>query len=65
MTSDDILNDLFHSCALLAYLDQAAEQQGWPDSEATRRRAYRYYEEALAEKSRAAPKTLPNIPEIS
>ena len=49
---DDILDSLFHGCALAAYLDQAAEQQGRPDSEATRQRAYRYYEEALAEKNR-------------
>ena len=48
---DDILDNLFNFCALAAYLDQAAEQRGWPDSEATKRRAYRYYEEALAEKN--------------
>jgi hypothetical protein len=49
---DDILDDLFQWCAWKAYLDQAAEQQGWPDSEATRRRAYDYYEDALARKHR-------------
>jgi hypothetical protein len=49
---DDILDGLFHGCALAAYLDQARHQQGWPDSEATRRRAYDYYEAALAEKHR-------------
>jgi hypothetical protein len=49
---DDILDDLFHGCALAAYLDQAAAE-GWPpDCEATRRRAYDYYEQALAEKNR-------------
>jgi hypothetical protein len=47
-SDDDILDDLFHGCAWAAYLDQAAIEQGWPDSEATRRRAYRYYEDALA-----------------
>jgi hypothetical protein len=48
MTADgDILDDLFHSCALRAFLEQAAEEQGWPDCEATKHRAYRYYEEAL------------------
>ena len=46
---DDILDDLFHGCALAAYLQQAAIEQGWPDPEATRRRAYRMYEQALAE----------------
>ena len=49
-TNDDILDDLFHGCALAAYLDQAGAEQGWPSSEATRRRAYRYYEDALAAK---------------
>lgn len=45
---NDILDDLFHGCAWAAFLDQAVVQQGWPDSDATRRRAYAYYEEALA-----------------
>jgi hypothetical protein len=45
---DDLLDDLFLGCALTAYLEQAQIQQGWPDSEATRRRAYRLYEDALA-----------------
>jgi hypothetical protein len=48
----DILDDLFHGCAVQAYIDEARAAQGWPDSEATRQRAYRYYEEALAEKNR-------------
>jgi hypothetical protein len=50
--ADDILDELFHGCAFAAWLDQAAKEQGWPDSEATRRRANHYYEEALAEKHR-------------
>jgi hypothetical protein len=48
--SDGIINGLFDRCAWAAYLDQASEQQGWPDSVATRQRAYDYYEAALAEK---------------
>ncbi len=48
---DDILGELFHGCALAAFVDQAIEEGRPPDSEATRRRAYRYYEEALAEKN--------------
>jgi hypothetical protein len=49
---DDILDGLFHACAWRAYLEQAAEERKFPpDSEATRRRAYRYYEDALAEKN--------------
>ena len=51
-SGDDILDSLFHGCAWAAFLDQAAEQQGPPDSLATRQRAYRYYEDALAEKNR-------------
>lgn len=49
--TDDILDDLFHACSLAAYLQQAQIQQGWPDSEATRRRAYAYFEEALKTKN--------------
>jgi hypothetical protein len=48
----DILEDRFHFCALLAYLEIAIETcQSPPDSETTRRRAYQLYEEALAEKN--------------
>jgi hypothetical protein len=50
---DDILDDLFHSCALAAFLDEAKHSGGWPASEATRRRAFAYYEQALAEKNAA------------
>ena len=49
---DEILDSLFHGCALAAFLDEAAEGQGWPDSVAVRQRAYRYYEDAQAEKHR-------------
>jgi hypothetical protein len=49
---DDILDSIWHGCAWAAYLDQMAEERHWPpDSEATRRRAYAYYDEALAEKN--------------
>jgi hypothetical protein len=52
MTSNDpIWDDVFHASAWAAYLDEAYVQQGWPDCEATRRRAFRYYEEALAAKN--------------
>lgn len=44
---DDILDDLFHGCAFVAYLELAVECGGVPDQEATRRRAYRYYEAIL------------------
>ena len=48
---DEILDGIFHGCALAAFLDQAKAGQGWPSSEATRVRAFRYYEEALAAKN--------------
>lgn len=49
---DDILDDLFHGCAFAAFVEQAVLDGGTPCPEATRRRAYRLYEEALAEKHR-------------
>ena len=48
---DEILDGLFHGCALAAFLEQAHAEQGWPDVEAMRRLAYAYYEQALAEKN--------------
>ncbi len=48
---DDFWDDLFHACALGAFIDEASQQGGPPDQEATRKRAFRYYEEALAEKN--------------
>ncbi len=51
---DDILDSIFHGCAVAAYCHQAAEEGNWPpDSEATKQRAFRYYEEELAKKNRA------------
>lgn len=52
MSDNDILDDLFHGCAFAAFVEQAAIERGWPDPEATRIRAYRHYEEALAARSR-------------
>lgn len=49
---DEILDDLFHGCAFAAFVEQAIAQGGPPDREATRLRAFRYYEEALREKNR-------------
>jgi hypothetical protein len=48
---DEILDGLFHACAFAAFLEQSHAQQRWPDSEATRQRAYQLYEQALAEKN--------------
>jgi hypothetical protein len=53
---DEFWDNLFLGCAFAAYVELSVEQQGEPDPEATRRRAYRYYEERLAEKNRRAAK---------
>ena len=46
----DPLDDLFHSCALRAFVEQSQIDQGWPNPEATRQLAYLLYEQALAER---------------
>ncbi len=53
MTSGaSILDDLFAGCAATAFAEIWERTGQFPtDSEATRRLAYRYYEEALAEKN--------------
>lgn len=50
--ADDILDDCFHGCAFAAYVEIACATGGPPDSEATRRLAFKLYEEALAERRR-------------
>lgn len=51
--TDDILDQLFHFCALKAYIEiYTLTKQFPPDSQTTRRLAYRYYEQELAEKNR-------------
>ncbi len=47
---DELLDDVFHGCAFAAYIEEAAKASGPPCPEATRQRAYRYFEESLAEK---------------
>ena len=49
---DNLLDDLFHGCAFAAYVELAIACGGVPDPDATRRLAYRYYEEELAARSR-------------
>lgn len=49
--ADDILDDLFHGCALAAYVELAIACRGVPDRDATRLLAYRYYEESLRKKN--------------
>lgn len=46
MPLDEFLDDIFHSCALRAYVDVATEMQtSKPHSSIVKRRAYQYYEE--------------------
>ncbi len=53
----DIFDDLFHGGAWAAFLDQGHIEGGLPDSEATRRRAYQYYEEELRTRNEVVRKT--------
>ena len=46
--ADPIWDDLFHACALAAYVRVAVETGRAPDREQTRRLAYRLYEAELA-----------------
>ena len=48
---DPILDDLFHACALEAFVQESRSVGGWPHSEAVKQRAYRLYEEEMAKKS--------------
>lgn len=51
LTSPDLFVDLFHHCALWAYVWVATETgRNPPDSELTRRKAYDLYEEELRKK---------------
>lgn len=48
---DEFLDNLFLGCAFKAFVDEATETQGPPCPLRTRQRAYRLYEESLAEKN--------------
>lgn len=48
MSDDELLDDLFHGCAVAAYIEVARQQAGPPCAETTRQRAYELYEQALA-----------------
>jgi hypothetical protein len=52
---DAILDDLFHGCAFAAYVELAATCGGVPDPDATRRLAFRFYEEELSARNKASP----------
>ncbi len=43
----EFLDDVFHACAVTAYVDEAKDTGRHPDSEAVKRRAYQKYEAAL------------------
>jgi hypothetical protein len=49
--TNDVLDDLFHACALQAFLTLAAERRDWPKYEETRHLAFSLYEIALSEKN--------------
>lgn len=47
---DAFMEDMFLGCAFAAFVEEAAKASGPPCPDATRQRAYRYYEQQLAEK---------------
>lgn len=51
---DEILDSVFHGCAFKAFVEVAHEMQGPPCPIRTRQRAYKLYEESLAEKNGTA-----------
>jgi hypothetical protein len=38
-----------NGCDVAAFIEQAREEDGWPDPEATRQRAFTYFEQAHTE----------------
>jgi hypothetical protein len=54
----EMLDDLFHGCAIAAFVEIACQSCSWPGSEATRQLAYRLYEAEIA--SRNEMKTSPS-----
>jgi hypothetical protein len=44
-TSDPFWDDSFHAIAIQAFVAQAVEEQGWPDPEKTKQRAYKLFED--------------------
>lgn len=55
---DQLLDDLFHGAAIAAFVEEAILAKRSPCPIKTKRRAYRYYEEALAEKNVERGKTI-------
>ncbi|TWT44944.1 hypothetical protein RAS1_13640 [Phycisphaerae bacterium RAS1] len=54
-TDESILDDLFHGCALAAFVERAIVEKGWPDPKATNALACRIYEVELAARNRRKP----------
>ncbi len=53
-----MMDDLFLGCAFVSLIEEAAQAGGEPGSELNRRRANRYFEDALVEKhGRRIPET--------
>lgn len=50
---NEILDDLFHGCAVTAFVEQARLVVDWPNIEHVRRRAFDLYERALSERARS------------
>jgi len=48
---DELLDDIFHGAAFAAFVEEAMLAQAFPCPTKTRQRAYRYYEQALANKN--------------
>lgn len=57
--TDDLFADPFHAIALFAYVRTATEVGGHPPVAATRRLAYRLYEDELARTNAARPRPSP------
>lgn len=62
MTFDEILDDLFHGCAVAAFVEEARAAQGWPEQEKTRQQAYATYEEERKSLARTADPVYPPKP---
>jgi hypothetical protein len=52
-TDASILDDLFHGCAVAAFIERMSIDRAMPDPEATRRLAYQLYESELRRKNGA------------
>jgi hypothetical protein len=63
--TEDLTADLFHCCALTAFVAEARSAGGWPDSERTRQRAYALYEAELRIQNACKPAQRPSGQRVS